>query len=338
MSVLNIVSEMYVTLRINDKCDFACRYCFTHLSNETGCEMSKETADDVLDYCLDNQIKRVDIPQKEPLLSFDILKYMIETYNANGVKVSGITTNLYNLTDEVIDVLKKHRLFVLVSYDGLWHDEYRVLADGSPTEERVRDNIYRLRQAGINFNIACAIVHGTADRIYKNYKYLMSVHKSIVFNFDVSSPFAIQTSDLPAIESGFTKIANETPGLNIFPLNKIAKRVKQSAHYTNHMCGAGRGSYTIDWDGQIYPCYHVPAWQKMGISLGNIYDGLDMQEKEKFRHYDTALPEKCRNCNVALCGTCYTASYDALGKMTMPIDINCKIFNLLTQIVRKKMN
>ena len=38
---------MYATLRINDKCDFACRYCSTHLSNETGCEMSKETADGI---------------------------------------------------------------------------------------------------------------------------------------------------------------------------------------------------------------------------------------------------------------------------------------------------
>ena len=299
--------------------------------------MSKETADASLDYCLENQITRIDIPQKEPLLSFDILKYIVESYNANGVRVGGITTNLYNLTDEAIMLLKKHNLFVLVSYDGLWHDEYRVFADGSPTEERVRENIYKLKQAGINFNIACAIVYGTADRIYENYKYLMSVHKSVVFNFDVSSIFSIQTSDLPAIESEFTKIASEPSGLNIFPLNKIAKRVQSNTHYTNHMCGAGRGSYTINWDGQIYPCYHVPAWKQMGISLGNIYDGLDMQEKEKFRHYDTAAPEKCSNCDTALCGICYTASYDALGKMTMPIDINCKLFKLLTQIVRKGM-
>ena len=326
---------MYVTLRINDKCNFACKYCFTHLSNETGCEMSRETADDVLDYCLENQINRIDIPQKEPLFSSNILKYIIVSYNAKGVRIGGITTNLYHLTDEILDLLKKYNLFVLVSYDGLWHDAYRVLADGSSTEERVRENIYKLKQAGINFNITCAIAHGTVDRIYDNYKHLMSVHKSLVFNFDVSSPFAIQVQDLPGIESEFTKIANEPMGLGVFPLNKIAKRVKHNAHYTNHMCGAGRGSYTIDLDGQIYPCYHVPAWKQMGISLGSIYDGLDIQEKEKFRHYDTALPEKCSNCNVALCGICYTASYDALGKMTMPIDINCKLFNLLTQIVRK---
>ena len=300
--------------------------------------MSKETADNVLYYCLDNQITRIDIPQKEPLLSANMLRYIIENYNENDIKVGGITTNLYNLTDETLELFKNHNIFVLVSYDGLWHDEYRVLADGSPTEERVRDNIYKLKQAGINFNIACGIVHGTTDRIYDNYKYLMNMHKSVVFNFDVSSPFAIQTSDLPAIESAFTKISNEPLGLNIFPLNKIVKRVQSNAHYTNHMCGAGRGSYTINWDGQIYPCYHVPAWQKMGISLGNIYDGLDMQEKDKFRHYDTAASEKCSSCNAALCGICYTASHDALGNMCMPIDINCKIFNILTRIVRARLN
>ena len=324
---------MNATLRINDKCNFGCRYCFTHLSNETVCEMNKETADEVLAFCIANDVKRVDIPQKEPLLSPEMLKYIIEHYTENGVKIGGITTNLYCLTDEIVKLLKKHKLFVLTSYDGIWHDEYRVLQDGTPTANHVRKNIEKLIKAGIPFNIACAVVHGTESRIYDNYKHLSSIHKGIVFNFDVSSPLAIQ--DLQTIESQFAKIANET--LEIFPLNKIVRNIRSNHHYANHMCGAGRGSYTFDWDGWIYPCYHVPSWKAMGISIGNINDGINLQEKNKFRHYDTSKPEKCKNCESALCGICYAAAHDATGNMLQPIDINCRLFDMLTKVVRGTM-
>ncbi|GAI20897.1 unnamed protein product, partial [marine sediment metagenome] len=47
--------------------------------------------------------------------------------------------------------------------------------------------------------------------------------------------------------------------------------------------------------------------KRIGITLGDIYNGLDMVEKEKFYRYDTATPDKCSNCSSALCGICSTS-------------------------------
>jgi len=321
-----------ISLRINDKCNFRCTYCFDRHRDQTNNEMTERTADDILKYCKKNNISSVDIPQKEPTASLDILEYIIENFNENGIRVQGITTNGYNMPLELIRLLKKYNMFVLVSYDGIWQDKYRVLADGSSTTDVVEKNILALKGAGVKFNIACVITHEEVNRIYENYLYLKQITGGIAFNFDVTSPFKIQKEDIPVIKHEFTKIASLD--LNVFPLGKIYHRLQSGARYKNRMCGAGRGSYCIDYDGTILPCYQGAGWRKIGITLGDIYSGLDWKEKQKFYHYDTATPEKCQNCSTALCGICYVNSYDVMGNMCMPIPINCEIFKTLTEIVK----
>ena len=325
-----------ISLRINDKCPFACTYCFDGNKGQTNEEMSKHTADDILEYCKKNGITSLNIPQKEPCASLNILEYVIDKFSRNGIRVQGITTNGYNMPLHLIKLLKRYNMFVLVSYDGLWHDKYRMLPDGSPTADVVEKNILALKGAGIRFNIACCIAHQEVGNIYDNYNYLKQITPAIAFNFDVSSPaFHIQDEDLPIIEQEFTKIAEET--LYVFPLGKIKQRGQSKAHYSNHMCGAGKGSYCIDHDGMLLPCYQGAGWRHIGITLGNIHSGLDIKEKEKFRHYDTTTPKKCQNCNSALCGICYTNSYDTMGDMCTPIPINCEIFKTLTKVVKKRV-
>lgn len=323
-----------LSLRINDVCNFGCIYCFDDGKGQSGEEMSKKTADDVLKYCKENNITSINIPQKEPTASLNILEYVIEQFSTTGIRVQGITTNGYNMPLSLIKLLKKYNSFVLLSYDGLWHDKYRVLPDGSPTADIVEKNILTLKGAGVRFNIACCITHHEVGSIYNNYNYLKQITPSIAFNFDVTSPFSIKNEDIPVIEREFTKIANET--LNVFPLGKIKQRIQTNAHYENKMCGAGRGSYCIDWDGTLLPCYQG-SWKRIGITLGDIYNGLDMVEKEKFYRYDTATPDKCSNCSSALCGICYTNSYMVVPNMCYPIPINCEILKTLTQIVKKRM-
>lgn len=325
---------MFVTLRINSGCNFACTYCFDHLQRHPHFnQMSLHTSDKILRFLLHHHIDSISIPQQEPTLSPSLLKHIIKTYARAGIHTSGITTNGYALTSELIEVFKEHNVGLLVSYDGIWHDEYRKLKNGDKTEEVVRENIYKLKDAGIRFGIATSIFHGVTEKIIMNYEYLKTVVQGVSWNFDVSSPYAVQREDLANIREGFRHIARE--GLSHFPLNRINERLKSGSKYTNRMCGAGRGSYTINWDGRIFPCYHVLSWEEMSICLGDIDAGIDEVERRKFNEYDTAKPDKCNKCNSALCGICYTASHDATGNMLMPIPINCMVFNELTKIVQE---
>lgn len=324
-----------VSLRINDKCNFRCKYCFTHLQNPENREMSMETADDIMKYCMINGITEINIPQKEPMASWDVLSHIINMYSQNGIKIKGITTNSYIMPIDAIKLFKEHNMHILCSFDGLWQDLNRRTANGGRTSAIVEKNLYALKGAGVNFGIACAITHETAGEIYENYQYLKEITPSIAFNFDTSSENALDKTDLTHISKAFKRIAKHS--LNVFPLNKLQQRVQSKSRYTNFMCGAGRGSYTIDYDGTFYPCYHAPAWKQMNICLGNIYDGLDITEKSKFRQYDTKTPEKCKKCPVGLCGICYVNSYDVMGDMLTPIPINCEIFKILTKIVKQQL-
>ena len=296
--------------------------------------MSMQTASDIIDYCKENDITSANIPEKEPFYNPGLLEHIIEKFNKAGIRITDITTNLYNLPVSSIKLLKKYNIHILGSYDGLWHDDFRVLPNGDLTSATVEKNIFALKGANVRFSLACVVVHDTVDRIYENYKHLLNFTPGIAFNFDVASPYRIRDEDLPIIKSEFEKIVKEPQGLNIFPLWKIGKRIQQNARYSNFMCGAGRGSYCIDWDGTIVPCYHADAWKhRIGITLGDIHNGLDQEEKAKFYEYDTSTPEKCKNCNVKLCGICYVNSFDVMGDMTTPIPINCEIFGVLTNVV-----
>ena len=324
-----------LSMRVNDKCNFRCKYCFSHLDHPENKEMSFEMADNILKWCKQNGIKSVNIPQKEPMQSWKVLKYIIETYTANGVAVKGITTNGSNMPLDAIKTFKKYNMHLLCSYDGVWQDETRIFANGKGTSSIVEKNLYALKGAGVNFGIACAITKNNTKRILENYMYLKEINPGIAFNFDTTSPLSITMKELPDIKKAFKVLINET--LDIFPVNKIYNRMKQNSTYTNFMCGAGRGSYTIDWDGTFYPCYHAPAWKDMGISIGNIRDGVDWEEKAKFRKYDTKTPDKCKKCPTGLCGICYVNSYDAMGDMLMPIPVNCEIFRILTALIKKRV-
>lgn len=322
-----------VTLCINDTCNLACTYCFPHV-DKTGQVMSKQMADDIRDYCIKEGIVSVGIPTVEPLASPEILKYIITSYHDNGINVHSITTNLYGLTDEIIELLKQFNIFVLISFDGLWQDEYRITKTGMPTSHIVKRNIEAIKEAGIEFNIASTVVHNTAHRIYDNYQFLKQLTDSIAFNFDYESGYKIRMGDVPVIKSKFKQLAKE--GIYPFPVNKIRKKIKDGTTFTtNFMCGAGRGSYTIAYDGYIYPCFHVGGWQRIGISLGSIHTGINKETKRMFEDYNTSTVEACKRCKPALCGLCYVMSHFLYGDMCRPVPAQCKILKALEEVIRE---
>lgn len=329
------IVKMKISINVNDTCNFACKYCYPHLQANTFNEMSDDTAYAILKYCQENKITAVDIPEKEPLYSPPLLVRLIELLSSNGIVVQGVTSNLHNLSVEAIETFVKNNIYVLASFDGVWQDVFRVSKKDTLTYDVVKKNLYSLKGAGVRFGTATVITHANVGNVYENFKHISKITDNIAFNFDVNSSFSIQPSDIPVLRREFKNIASDT--LKIFPLAKIEKRLSSKAHYNNHMCGAGRGSYTIDWDGKIYPCYHATAWKKIGLCLGDVWSGVDNAKRVSFRNYDTATPEKCKECESALCGICYTASLDKMGDMCMPIPMNCKIFTMLTEVVKEEM-
>jgi len=221
---------------------------------------------------------------------------------------------------------------VLVSYDSIWHDKFRQTKTSEPTKSAVERNMERLKSSEIPFSIAIT-APGTECSLllYDAVSHAAMYSDSIALNFDVISDYRLQEQDLLILKEQLHEVYRDFP--HIFPFWKIQQRIEKGWQVENIACGAGRGSVTIDYDGRLYPCYHVSGWQKIGISLGDIWNGIDEEQRRKFRRYGTPRKE-CSECSTAICGICYVNSYLAMGNMFEPIPIECKLKRLLTEVVR----
>ena len=91
-----------------------------------------------------------------------------ERFNRNGVRViNTIQTNGLALNDEWCRLFRQHSFLVGVSVDGTRgiHDRYRHDASGNPTYDRICENIKKLDEYGIEYNILTVVNAQTAEHI-----------------------------------------------------------------------------------------------------------------------------------------------------------------------------
>mgnify|MGYP005756809157 CR=1 FL=1 len=95
-----------------------------------------------------------------------------QRFNINQVRVMNtIQTNGFALNDEWCRLFKRHNFLVGVSVDGNReiHDRYRHDRAGGPTYEKVRENIRKLDEYGVEYNILTVVTAQTAEQIEEIY-------------------------------------------------------------------------------------------------------------------------------------------------------------------------
>jgi His-Xaa-Ser system radical SAM maturase HxsB len=111
-----------VTLR----CDHSCIYCAASSvpADQCGYDMDQETAKRAVDlmFCCPSKAFKVEFQGGEPLLNFDIVRFIYEyseNINAGDRQIDYVVcTNLASLDKEKLDFLKQHSIFVSTSLDG----------------------------------------------------------------------------------------------------------------------------------------------------------------------------------------------------------------------------
>jgi len=316
-------------LRINNSCNLNCKYCY--LRDNKPAELDLSILDDIIEFCHRERIQTIEIPQQEPLLNEKLFREIVERLFANHIRVRGVTTNLTNLGQKTLDLLWKYEIHVLVSYDSLWHDQFRRTKANEPTRSIVERNMEKLKSSEVRFSIAITVPSAGCPLLHEAVSQAIGYSDSVALNFDVVSDYGLRESDLPVLEEQLREVYRDCP--YIFPFWKIRNRLMSGWRLENIACGAGRGSLTINYNGTLYPCYHVTGWQRIGIALGNIWNGIDHAQQQRFRQYG-APEQSCRRCPTAICGVCYVNSYLTVGNMLKPIPIECKLKRLLTKVVR----
>jgi uncharacterized protein len=281
-----------LSLNISNDCNMACKYCYANGGNyyTNGGLMDRDTALNAVNFVSRNfsAIELVNFFGGEPTLNPDIIEQVCEYFfylHARGIlpylPQFGLTTNGYNISSRMLDILRTYNFSVSISLDGpkKIHDQIRIGKNDSGTYDAIVENIQTIISMGIVPEFECTYtgehyrngIHltGLMDFFYDNFQ-CRTLHSPIVIadpNSHLFIPLEI-ASELYA-EAIRYSINNLTR--NIPKSISVATRLLSSLETRTpiwHYCPAGKSSITVNADGNIFACFMLMCGK--GFCLGNV--------------------------------------------------------------------
>ena len=288
-----------VTLR----CDHSCQYCQVSRQSDdkTAFDMTYETADKGLDIVFrsPNEAVKIEFQGGEPLLNFDLIKYVVEEAEARNRSAKKdlqfvIATTLSLATDEILKYCCDHKILLSASLDGPrdLHNRNRP-RPGKDSYERFELGLKRAREV-VGFDSVSALMT-TSPASMQRVKEIIDEY--LKFGFDGIflrhlSPygFAVKTKSYQAYNAErwleFFKEGMEY----ILDLNK--RGIRFTEQYSTiiltkmltvndpgfvdlmNPSGAGISAVVFNYDGDVYASDESRMLHEMGDSsfkLGNLH-------------------------------------------------------------------
>ena len=336
-----------VTFELTEACNLNCLYCcygkhYVVEGNRSGRYMNEDLAFTLLDYlfAIWNSAGN-ELPRKislgfyggEPLLGFPLLQRIVERaikLNGNRRELEFRMTSNGLLIAQHADFLAKHDVDLLVSLDGdEQSNSYRVLKNGSPSFERVLENVVALQvkhpsyfERRVRFH-AVFNSRSSMNRIYDFFKMnfnrtvsvsplstvnLNSTHEESFYDI-CGDPIAslersvkrlqIEQDMFPRLApaSYVTKFLCNNCFVQCRDLNVMAFGKFYNSRLPTGTCIPFSKRVFLSVDGAILPCERVGR----AITLGNVspsgvsidYEGIARQ----YNKYYDKLMHVCRECH-----------------------------------------
>ena len=311
-------------------CNLRCRYCFycdvaENRKIPSYGVMSEETMNILIDKTLGFFREEVTITFAfqggEPTVAgLDYFRRFIRRVNLKKKSYHQIQyalqTNATLLNDEWIRFLKQNRFLVGVSLDGyaLQHDAMRPDAKGQGTFARILENIEKLRQAKINFNILTVLTRQLAEHQKELFDFYLRQHLDYIQLIPCLPPLEDQNDPYSLTPQTFFRFYDE-----FFQL--WLEELKQD-HYISvtlfdnliplfdgvppQQCGfLGFCSmqFVVESDGSVYPCdFYVLDEYKLGnlrdCSLADLSKSKILSGFLQGPRRSTKLCETCRYAQI----------------------------------------
>ena len=268
-------------LLLTNNCNLSCEYCWRtklHKGNEVK-DMSIETADKSVEFLKENGEEGIAITffGGEPLLRFDLIKYIMQKYPTLNYIVY---TNATLLTDEIIDFFHSKRDFIriVLSIDG--KEETNKASRGVTFDEHM---VRRVFTEFLEGSVRMTVANPTDC-----YEDALRLGELGAKKIDICVPRFMKLSSeyYETLESQIEKI-KDNPELNQYV--KINHEIKVES------CKVGIDYVSICPEGNIYPC-DIFYWNG-SCKLGDIYKGIDEEALETF--FRDAIKKSPHSCCVA---------------------------------------
>lgn len=326
---------MQYAIWVTNACNLRCRYCYE--KEKRNVFMDRRTAEQIFLYIkkrsevlYDNDIQ-INIHGGEPLLNYDILQYLVQTFRAWKKDVYiNMTTNATLFDEKKLKFVVENLDEISISLDGLpmVHDKNRITIDGRGTFKVVSEYIDELLKSTVKIIARMTVTHETVSDLYNGVVYLYNK------GFNVISPIIDQGDEhwneetMEKLKRQLIKLSDEfcnKQNIQIGLLEKIKYQKKSK-------CLPGDITMHIDTDGVIYPCAYTVGDSK--FQMGNVTIGIDNNRLQKIRDINHYEFESCVLCNWKefCCGyRCKLINYKIYGTFE-PQYTECKLEHILLEV------
>lgn len=328
-----------LVLELTQQCNFRCEYCiysghYKYERQHRNVAMSHGTIDKIVDvyFTKENSPDYVSLYGGEPLLQFELIKYLVKKIEKNGYcpEYAMTTNGSLLLNREIAEFVVSKKVYLTISYDGLNNDLYRKTGKGSKSSEMIFKGLGLLRSIDKDYFKKYISLSVTLSPPYKlkenayffNSHELLSQLKLLVNTVnDRDSDFFDKfdfRKEKEQLTEDYIKLADEFietdssklpfhQALFAQPMLRIEQRMMkiQKNAFPPGPCTPGVNRLFITATGEKYMCERVGNYG----NLGNLYEDKKQIENyhkilTDFRDNITIFCEKC--LFVRMCDACFS--------------------------------
>lgn len=270
---------MNITFWVTERCNLACKYCYVHKQPKT---MTLETAEQTIKYFTDKfdatvaAGKRINVALHggEPLLNFDVIRYIIKTLKEryDGHIIFTMTTNGTVFEKDIYDFIKG-KVQISVSIDGnrKTNDTNRIYPNGESSFDKVVETLKFLKEQGEYIRVRMTVNKETLPAMAENYIYLDQMDMGVV-TFALDAGAAWNQQDMQIYYENYEKIMEYMIEKDKKAAQYLLFNIKEATFRRRTGCDGGTNTFHISADGGIYPC--ALAADKVDYWLGDVWKGL----------------------------------------------------------------
>ena len=295
-----------LVLRLTQRCNLRCAYCYAARGGETEPDMDEQTALRAVECCCPpGGSLRIQFTGGEPLLCLELMEAVARFGRESGRRLTlAVQTNGTLLTGEVCRRLKAIRCAVGVSLDGVGAaNGLRVFPDGEASLSRTVQGIRELGQCGLRCGLTAVVTRVSAAHLGQLADLALCLGNVAGVGLDLFRPLGRGadrdlSADPQALRLGLRELKRKTAALQeagipfrLRELERLRRRQSLSCPGELYCYAQTSLSLAVDGRGDCWPCSSL-AGQEM-YRLGNLRAGLPGRGAPLGA---LAAPGTCRSC------------------------------------------
>lgn len=340
------------TFELTARCNFNCPMCYVHLTPEQLKASGKQelTAQQWLSIAQearDMGMVFVLLTGGEPLVRKDFFE-IYDGMRKMGLLIS-INTNGSMLQGEILERFLESPPFRFnISLYGGNNETYNRMC-GTPAYDRVKENIRRLRQAGVEVSLNLSITPYNKDdleQIYRdaveldvNVKASSYMYPSVRVNgeqYGCGNRLSPEESAACSVEWDLLRFSPEefaARATNMVQKVSVEKEGCPVEIGEGISCRAGSTAFWMTWDGRILPCGMMMEPEVYPLKNGFADAWKELREMTA----RIRLSAECTSCSYKeVCSTCAAVCFTETGSFEGVPEYNCRRTKAIVRITKEK--